>query len=184
MLVPMQVSPWLGSMLCRGVSAASGCAGSPPWPHQPPTSWSGSGCPWSPAAAAPAGRWSVTGPPPQPSSMVKGAAGGPCMAWGRRVAPWGNRGCPQPPLCSVADGIEPFQRYNISVYPLYSDAVGVPVHTTAYSKQKGTCVPSSARGAPGPPPAPASLCLSKRRVGQFRGCAKELRPLGWILAPL
>ncbi|NXT85741.1 CSF3R factor, partial [Zapornia atra] len=35
----------------------------------------------------------------------------------------------------IQDGIEPFQRYNISVYPLYTDAVGVPTHTTAYSKQ-------------------------------------------------
>ncbi|XP_069731293.1 granulocyte colony-stimulating factor receptor isoform X2 [Phaenicophaeus curvirostris] len=36
----------------------------------------------------------------------------------------------------IRDGIEPFQRYNISVHPLYKDAVGVPAHTTAYSKQK------------------------------------------------
>ncbi|NWH58420.1 CSF3R factor, partial [Geococcyx californianus] len=36
----------------------------------------------------------------------------------------------------IHDGIEPFQRYNISLYPLYKDAVGVPVHTAAYSKQK------------------------------------------------
>lgn len=36
----------------------------------------------------------------------------------------------------IRDGIEPFQRYNISVYPLYKDAIGVPIHTTAYSKQK------------------------------------------------
>ncbi|KFP00170.1 Granulocyte colony-stimulating factor receptor, partial [Calypte anna] len=43
---------------------------------------------------------------------------------------------PQPPLLSVAEGIEPLQRYNISVYPLYKDAVGVPIHTAAYSKQK------------------------------------------------
>ncbi|KAM6239979.1 granulocyte colony-stimulating factor receptor isoform 2-T2 [Porphyrio hochstetteri] len=35
----------------------------------------------------------------------------------------------------IQDGIEPFQRYNISVYPLYTDAIGVPTHTTAYSKQ-------------------------------------------------
>ncbi|NWI31796.1 CSF3R factor, partial [Sula dactylatra] len=41
-----------------------------------------------------------------------------------------------PPLLYVADGIEPFQRYNISVYPLYKDTIGVPIHTTAYSKQK------------------------------------------------
>ncbi|XP_027557045.1 granulocyte colony-stimulating factor receptor [Neopelma chrysocephalum] len=33
-------------------------------------------------------------------------------------------------------GIEPFQRYNISLYPLYKDAVGVPVHTAAYSQQR------------------------------------------------
>ncbi|NXW00270.1 CSF3R factor, partial [Fregetta grallaria] len=36
----------------------------------------------------------------------------------------------------IRDGIEPFQQYNISVYPLYEDAIGVPVHTAAYSKQK------------------------------------------------
>ncbi|XP_016159150.1 PREDICTED: granulocyte colony-stimulating factor receptor [Ficedula albicollis] len=36
----------------------------------------------------------------------------------------------------IQDGIEPFQRYNISLYPLYEDTVGVPVHTTAYSQQK------------------------------------------------
>ncbi|XP_056365227.1 granulocyte colony-stimulating factor receptor [Oenanthe melanoleuca] len=36
----------------------------------------------------------------------------------------------------IQDGIEPFQRYNISLYPLYGDTVGVPVHTTAYSQQK------------------------------------------------
>lgn len=43
-----------------------------------------------------------------------------------------------PPLLSIADGIEPFQRYNISLYPLYEGTVGVPIHTTAYSQQKGT----------------------------------------------
>ncbi|NXM79166.1 CSF3R factor, partial [Serilophus lunatus] len=36
----------------------------------------------------------------------------------------------------IQDGIEPFQRYNISLYPLYKDAVGVPIHTAAYSQQK------------------------------------------------
>ncbi|NXQ44835.1 CSF3R factor, partial [Catharus fuscescens] len=36
----------------------------------------------------------------------------------------------------IQDGIEPFQRYNISLYPLYEDTVGVPAHTTAYSQQK------------------------------------------------
>ncbi|NWV03416.1 CSF3R factor, partial [Ptilonorhynchus violaceus] len=36
----------------------------------------------------------------------------------------------------IQDGIEPFQRYNISLYPLYESAVGVPIHTTAYSQQK------------------------------------------------
>lgn len=36
----------------------------------------------------------------------------------------------------IQDGIEPFQRYNISLYPLYEDTVGVPTHTTAYSQQK------------------------------------------------
>ncbi|XP_061870442.1 granulocyte colony-stimulating factor receptor isoform X2 [Colius striatus] len=36
----------------------------------------------------------------------------------------------------IQDGIEPFQRYNISVYPLYKDTIGVPTHTAAYSRQK------------------------------------------------
>ncbi|NWW37910.1 CSF3R factor, partial [Panurus biarmicus] len=36
----------------------------------------------------------------------------------------------------IQDGIEPFQRYNISLYPLYEGTVGAPVHTTAYSQQK------------------------------------------------
>ncbi|XP_068028897.1 granulocyte colony-stimulating factor receptor isoform X2 [Anomalospiza imberbis] len=36
----------------------------------------------------------------------------------------------------IQDSIEPFQRYNISLYPLYEGTVGVPVHTTAYSQQK------------------------------------------------
>ncbi|NXF92760.1 CSF3R factor, partial [Eubucco bourcierii] len=36
----------------------------------------------------------------------------------------------------IQDGIEPFQQYNISLYPLYKDTIGVPIHTTAYSKQK------------------------------------------------
>ncbi|NXE93323.1 CSF3R factor, partial [Menura novaehollandiae] len=36
----------------------------------------------------------------------------------------------------IQGGIEPFQRYNISLYPLYEGTVGVPVHTTAYSQQK------------------------------------------------
>ncbi|RLV96800.1 hypothetical protein DV515_00012412 [Chloebia gouldiae] len=36
----------------------------------------------------------------------------------------------------IQDGIEPFQRYNISLYPLYEGSVGVPVHTAAYSQQK------------------------------------------------
>ncbi|XP_010287429.1 PREDICTED: granulocyte colony-stimulating factor receptor, partial [Phaethon lepturus] len=40
------------------------------------------------------------------------------------------------PVGTRRDGIEPFQRYNISVYPLYKDAIGVPIHTAAYSKQK------------------------------------------------
>ncbi|NXJ13688.1 CSF3R factor, partial [Odontophorus gujanensis] len=36
----------------------------------------------------------------------------------------------------IQDSIEPFQRYDISVYPLYKDAVGTPAHIAAYSKQK------------------------------------------------
>ncbi|NWY00891.1 CSF3R factor, partial [Nothoprocta ornata] len=36
----------------------------------------------------------------------------------------------------IRDGIEPFQRYNVSVFPLYEDAVGAPAHIAAYSKQK------------------------------------------------
>ncbi|NWU91624.1 CSF3R factor, partial [Upupa epops] len=42
----------------------------------------------------------------------------------------------------IQDGIEPFQQYNISVFPLYKGTVGLPVHTTAYSKQKApSCAP-------------------------------------------
>ncbi|KFV75021.1 Granulocyte colony-stimulating factor receptor, partial [Dryobates pubescens] len=49
---------------------------------------------------------------------------------------------PLPSLPSVADGIEPFQQYNISLYPLYKDTIGVPIHTAAYSKQKApSCAP-------------------------------------------
>lgn len=72
----------------------------------------------------------------------------------RSPEPW------PPPLLSVADGIEPFQRYNISVYPLYKDTVGVPIHTAAYSKQKGTCAPSSCPRGPGglASPHPAFAC--------------------------
>ncbi|NXI65716.1 CSF3R factor, partial [Anseranas semipalmata] len=36
----------------------------------------------------------------------------------------------------IQDSIEPFQQYNISVYPLYKDAIGMPIHVAAYSKQK------------------------------------------------
>ncbi|KAM8795978.1 granulocyte colony-stimulating factor receptor [Eudromia elegans] len=36
----------------------------------------------------------------------------------------------------IRDAIEPFQRYDIWVYPLYKDAVGAPGHVAAYSKQK------------------------------------------------
>lgn len=200
LVVPMQVSPWLGSGPCPGASAASGCAGRHRQPRWLPTSWSGSGCPRSPVAAVPAGRWSVTGPPPQSSSGVsRGLPGGPCppgqLGGGSGTPPdcprakpcpksplhtlppspaptpavrhrasglvlWAGTGQPgalgsqspkplAPPLVSVADSIEPFQRYNISVYPLYKDAIGVPVHTAAYSKQKGTCAPSSCPRGPG-----------------------------------
>ncbi|XP_050182583.1 granulocyte colony-stimulating factor receptor [Myiozetetes cayanensis] len=36
----------------------------------------------------------------------------------------------------IQDGIEPFQRYSISLYPLYKDAVGMPAHTAAYCQQR------------------------------------------------
>uniref|UniRef100_A0A8C5RIZ5 Colony stimulating factor 3 receptor n=1 Tax=Laticauda laticaudata TaxID=8630 RepID=A0A8C5RIZ5_LATLA len=38
---------------------------------------------------------------------------------------------------SVSENIEPFQRYKISVYPLYRDRVGVPQSIEAYTRQKG-----------------------------------------------
>uniref|UniRef100_A0A8C8R9M4 Colony stimulating factor 3 receptor n=1 Tax=Pelusios castaneus TaxID=367368 RepID=A0A8C8R9M4_9SAUR len=42
----------------------------------------------------------------------------------------------------IRENIEPFQLYNISVYPLYVDTVGRPLHTTAYSKEKApSCAP-------------------------------------------
>ncbi|XP_026529456.1 granulocyte colony-stimulating factor receptor [Notechis scutatus] len=36
----------------------------------------------------------------------------------------------------IQENIEPFQRYNISVYPLYRDRVGVPQSIEAYTRQK------------------------------------------------
>ncbi|XP_019368098.1 PREDICTED: granulocyte colony-stimulating factor receptor isoform X2 [Gavialis gangeticus] len=42
----------------------------------------------------------------------------------------------------IRDGIEPFRRYNISVYPLYADAMGMLRHTVTYSQQKGAVVDS------------------------------------------
>ncbi|XP_039184860.1 granulocyte colony-stimulating factor receptor isoform X2 [Crotalus tigris] len=36
----------------------------------------------------------------------------------------------------IQENIEPFQRYNISVYPLYRDTVGVPQSIEAYTRQK------------------------------------------------
>ncbi|KFO81267.1 Granulocyte colony-stimulating factor receptor, partial [Cuculus canorus] len=74
--------------------------------------------------------------PQRESWMPGGMLGQPRRAGGWRCSCAGS-----PALLLVADGIEPFQRYNISVYPLYKDAVGAPAHTAAYSKQKA---PSSA----------------------------------------
>lgn len=68
--------------------------------------------------------------PPSSSLWIHPRVGG--------LVPWCWGVSAVPPLLSVADGIEPFQRYNISLYPLYEGTVGVPVHTTAYSQQKGT----------------------------------------------
>ncbi|XP_054854855.1 granulocyte colony-stimulating factor receptor [Eublepharis macularius] len=36
----------------------------------------------------------------------------------------------------IQENIKPYQRYNISIYPLYRDGVGMPQHTEAYSRQK------------------------------------------------
>ncbi|XP_070620255.1 granulocyte colony-stimulating factor receptor [Erythrolamprus reginae] len=36
----------------------------------------------------------------------------------------------------IQENIEPFQRYQISVYPLYRDSIGVPQSTEAYTRQK------------------------------------------------
>ncbi|KAL8220371.1 UNVERIFIED_CONTAM: hypothetical protein K2H54_044345 [Gekko kuhli] len=36
----------------------------------------------------------------------------------------------------IQENIEPYQRYNISVYPLYNDGVGMAQHTEAYTRQK------------------------------------------------
>ncbi|XP_053942396.1 granulocyte colony-stimulating factor receptor [Cuculus canorus] len=79
-------------------------------------------------------------PPASPAAYV--------LEWQR--VPWEPIGCSAcwqmerdgaATAALIRDGIEPFQRYNISVYPLYKDAVGVPAHMAAYSKQKA---PSSA----------------------------------------
>ncbi|XP_051494105.1 granulocyte colony-stimulating factor receptor [Apus apus] len=93
-----------------------------------------------------AGLWAVSGgehslcvhweaPPAPPAAYI--------LEWQRvSSAPGGCSACWQmeqdgaTTTALIQDGIEPFQRYNISLYPLYNHAVGVPVHTTAYSKQK------------------------------------------------
>ncbi|XP_029427086.1 granulocyte colony-stimulating factor receptor isoform X2 [Rhinatrema bivittatum] len=36
----------------------------------------------------------------------------------------------------LQENIEPFQLFHISLYPVYEDAVGLPLHTEAYTKQK------------------------------------------------
>ncbi|KFO60254.1 Granulocyte colony-stimulating factor receptor [Corvus brachyrhynchos] len=76
-------------------------------------------------------------PPPTlpPSSGSTPRVGG-LVPWGTGRGSRGGSPNSQPPLLSVVDGIEPFQLYNISLYPLYEDTVGVPIHTTAYSLQK------------------------------------------------
>ncbi|NXH34956.1 CSF3R factor, partial [Myiagra hebetior] len=96
----------------------------------------------------------------QPLPGLRAVPGGECSLWVHWEAPlapvvayvleW-QRVTAEPGHCSacwqmerdgaattalIQDGIEPFQRYNISLYPLYQDTVGVPIHTTAYSQQK------------------------------------------------
>lgn len=87
-----------------------------------------------------------------------------------------------PPLLSVADGIEPFQQYNISVYPLYKDAIGLPVHTAAYSKQKGTCAPGGSPHTTKPLPFTKESQPS-RHVPLPLGLCRRAQPtgldLGW-----
>lgn len=85
LLIPSQVSPWLGSGLYLRVTAASGCTGRQRRSQWLPTCWSGSQCPQSPGTAARAGSWSAMGPPPPPSSGVS----------------WGLLGVPALPLGSV-----------------------------------------------------------------------------------
>ncbi|NXW90468.1 CSF3R factor, partial [Alopecoenas beccarii] len=80
--------------------------------------------------------WVCWEPPPAPPAAY-------VLEWQRVPAePGGCSACWQmerdgaTTTALIRDGIEPFQRYTIAVYPLYPDAVGVPVHTAAYSKQK------------------------------------------------
>nr|XP_033811185.1 granulocyte colony-stimulating factor receptor isoform X2 [Geotrypetes seraphini] len=40
----------------------------------------------------------------------------------------------------LQENIEPYQLYNISLYPIYEDAVGQPQHTEAYTKQKAPSI--------------------------------------------
>ncbi|NXJ33340.1 CSF3R factor, partial [Ciconia maguari] len=130
--------------LHSGPTAVGGERASAGVPRMLPSLVIPAGCPH---AGQPLARlWAVPGgerslwvrwePPPAPAAAY--------------VLEW-QRGSSEPGRCStcwqmehdgaataalIRDGIEPFQRYNISVYPLYKDAIGVPVHTAAYSKQK------------------------------------------------
>ncbi|KAJ7304462.1 hypothetical protein JRQ81_012024 [Phrynocephalus forsythii] len=56
----------------------------------------------------------------------------------------------------IQEGFEPFQRYNISIYPLYRDALGTPRATEAYTLQKAPAI--------GPKPRPGNITKSTAEV--------------------
>ncbi|KAM9175805.1 granulocyte colony-stimulating factor receptor isoform 1-T1 [Mergus octosetaceus] len=96
----------------------------------------------------------------QPLAGLRAVPAGERSLWVQWEAPWApvaayvlewQRVASEPGRCSacwqmerdgaittalIQGGIEPFQRYNISVCPLYKDAIGTPAHTAAYSRQK------------------------------------------------
>lgn len=67
------------------------------------------------------------------------------------------------------------------MYPLYKDAIGVPVHAAAYSKQKGMCAPSShPRGPMGLTPHHKAFAFQKGKtqVPLIQGLCSRAQPMG------
>lgn len=178
---PWPLPMWWSGSRCPGRPATAALAGrwSETGPPQRPSSRVNRGLPGVPVLLVTAlGGYQEAGSPPNCPSTKPCPKPSPHPPWthtqGRGVgAGQPEPRTPVPALLSIADGIEPFQRYNITVYPLYKDAVGVPVHTVTYSKQKGTSGASSRLRVLGVPHTARHRC---------RGCAQELSPPGCILA--